>query len=132
MTAREILDRHAAEFQEATGLQIELCEDGGGRIFIVFRRVPFPPGLFGVDKSDVLFITDRQYPYSALDMFWTDVSVVRANGTIPQGADCIETYLDRQWRRFSWHRNGVWNPAGNGLLDHYAFMESAWATEAKR
>ena len=72
MTAREILDRHAAEFQEATGLQIELGEDGGGRIFIVIRQVPFPPGLFGVDKSDVLFITDRQYPYSALDMFWTD------------------------------------------------------------
>lgn len=132
MTAREILDRHAAEFQEATGLQIELGEDGAGRIFIVIRQVPFPLGLFGVDKSDVLFITDRQYPYSALDMFWTEPPVVRANGTVPQGADSIETYLDRQWRRFSWHRNGLWNPAGNGLLDHFAFMESAWATEAKR
>jgi len=132
MTAREILDRHAMEFQEATGLQVELVEDAGGRTFVLIRQVPLPPGLFGVEGSDVLFITDRQYPYSALDMFWTEVPVVRANGAIPQGADQVETYLDRQWRRFSWHRNGVWNPARNGLLDHFAFMESAWATEARR
>ena len=132
MTALEILERHAEEFRQATGLQVEIVENGGNRIFVVIRQVPLPPGLFAVERGDVLFITDKQYPYSALDMFWTDTHVVRANGAIPQGADQIEKYLDRQWRRFSWHRNGVWSPAGNGLLDHFAFMESAWATEARR
>lgn len=132
MTARETLERHAEEFLQAAGLAVEIVEEGGSRIFVVIAQVPLPPGLFNVEKSDVLFLTDKQYPLSALDMFWTEVPVVRANGTVPQGAEQIETYLNRQWRRFSWHRNGVWNPVSNGLLDHFSFVESAWATESKR
>lgn len=131
MTAWETLECHAEEFRQATGLAVDIVEEGN-RIFVVIRQVPLAPGLFIVEKSDVLFLTDKQYPFSALDMFWTEVAVVRANGTVPQGADQIETYINRQWRRFSWHRNEVWNPASNGLLDHFSFMESAWATEAKR
>jgi hypothetical protein len=65
-------------------------------------------------------------------MFWTDVGLVRPDGSAPQGAEVIETYLDRQWRRFSWHRQGVWNSAGNPLLDHYAFMEARWTLEPGR
>lgn len=132
MTARETLERHAEELRQATGLTVEIIEGEGNRTYVLIRQVPLPPGLFTMSKSDALFIADRQYPCSALDMFWLEASVVRANGTVPQGADCLENHLKRQWRRFSWHRNGVWNPASNGLLDHFAFMESAWAAEAKR
>ncbi len=132
MTARETLERHAEEFRQATGLAVDILEEGGNRIFVIIRQVPLPHGLFNVEKSDMLFLTDKQYPFSALDMFWTEVPVVRANGMVPQGAEQIETYLNRQWRRFSWHRNGVWNPSTNGMLDHFSFVESAWATEAKR
>ncbi len=131
MTARETLERHAEAFRQATGLAVDIVEEGG-RICVVIRQVPLPPGLFKVEKSDVLYLADKQYPLSALDMFWMEVPVVRANEAVPQGADQIETYLNRQWRRFSWHRNGLWNPTSNGLLDHFAFTESAWATEAKR
>lgn len=131
MTARETLERHAEELRQATSLTVEISEGDGNRIYVLIRQVPLPPGLFNVGTSDVLFLADRQYPLSALDMFWTEVPVVRANGTVPQGAKQIESYLNRQWRRFSWHRNGVWNPAGNGLLDHFSFMEAAWATEAR-
>ena len=98
---------------------------------VLLRKVPLPPGVFRLSESDVLFIADQQYPLSALDMFWTDVGVVRADGTVPKNAEVIQTYLDRQWRRFSWHRNGVWSPARNGLLDHYVFMEARWAAEKK-
>jgi len=132
MSAKETLERHAGELHEATGLGVDVVEAEGNRIFILIREVPLPPGLFKVNKSDVLFLADNQYPFSALDMFWIDASVVRADGTVPQGAEQIEDYLDRHWRRFSWHRNGVWNPTSNGLLDHFYFMESRWAAEAKR
>ena len=81
------------------------------------RRVPLPPGRFRIDATDVLFLADQQYPLSALDMFWTELGVVRPDGSIPQNADSMQTYLGRQWRRYSWHRNGVWNPANNGLLE---------------
>lgn len=132
MTARNTLERHAEEFRQAIGLAVDILEEGDNRIVVLIQQVPLPPGLFNVGKSDMLFLADKQYPLSGLDMFWTELSVVRTNGTIPQGAEQIETYLNRQWRRFSWHRNGLWNPSTNGLLDHFSFVESAWATEARR
>lgn len=120
------LHDHAKELTEITGVVVEITVRPD-RVYILLRKVPLPVGLFRLAETDVLFITDQQYPLSALDMFWTEVGVVRADGSMPQSADSIESHLDRQWRRFSWHRNGGWNPARNGLLDHFAFMEARLA-----
>ncbi|HXG08681.1 MAG TPA: E2/UBC family protein [Gemmataceae bacterium] len=130
MPGPQELQEHAKELTETTGVQVEIVEEGS-RVFVLLRKVRLPPGLFRVGETDILFITDQQYPLSALDMFWTEVDVVRPDGSIPQSAEAIETYLGRQWRRFSWHRNGVWNPARNGLLDHFAFVESRWVAEKR-
>lgn len=129
--AVEILRQHLAELSEATGISGEVVE-ADGRLYVVLHKVPLPDGVFQLEQSDVLFVTDRQYPFSAMDMFWTEVGVLCKDGSIPQGADVIETYLDQQWRRFSWHRQGVWKPTGNPLLDHYALMEARWASEPRR
>lgn len=120
------LARDIEELARATGLQVETLEDGG-RLFILIHDMPLPPAHFRVSCTDVLFHTDQQYPLSAMDMFWVHPEVLYPDGAIPQGADAIESYVGRQWRRFSWHRNGVWNPAGNPLLDHFAFMEARLA-----
>jgi len=122
------LERHVGEFEATTGLRVEVHEESG-QIYILIEKAPLPPGCYRVDRSDLLFIGDGQYPMSALDMFWAAVDVVRPNGDIPAGADSTQTYLGRQWRRFSWHRNGLWNPAGNGLLDHYAFVQDRFAKD---
>lgn len=116
--------------REATGLTVDLLEEPG-RVGIVLRQAPLPPGLFRVATTDVLFLTDQQYPLSALDMFWTDLEVVRPDGSIPRNADSVETYFGRQWRRFSWHRSGAWIPTGNKLLEHYAVMEQRLAVEPR-
>ena len=128
--ASQELHRHVAELQEATGLTVELAE-ARPQVLIVLRGVSLPPSAYQVAATDALFVTDVQYPLSAMDMFWTEPSVLRADGSVPQSADVIETYLGRQWRRFSWHRNGVWDPARNGLLDHYEFMLSRFVEDAK-
>lgn len=125
------LRQHAEELHQATGVTVELVEEGG-RIFVLLHNIPLPSALFKLGSTDVLYVTDQQYPFSTMDMFWTEVDVLCPDGSIPQNADIIETYLGRQWRRFSWHRNGVWNPARNGLLDHFAFMEARWTAEARR
>ena len=88
-----------------------------------------PAGTYRVNNTDVLFITDTMYPLSAMDMFWTDPAVVRPDGSIPANAESIETYRDRQWRRFSWYRNGVWNPNGNPLLDHFELMQARFVRD---
>lgn len=121
--------RHAEELRLATGLNIDVLE-ADGRAYVVIRRAPLPAGRFRVDATDVLFLIDAQYPLAALDMFWTELDVMRPDGSLPQNADSVEVYLGRAWRRFSWHRNGAWTPAGNGLLDHYAVVEQRWAVEA--
>src|SRR6266542_1757479 len=112
MTSFERLRQHADVLEKETGLTIEVI-DGGAQIFVVLHKVPLPDGAYKIAATDVLFIADQQYPLSAMDMFWTELGVLRLDGSVPAGADSIETYLERQWRRFSWHRNGVWNPAGN-------------------
>jgi len=122
------LRQHAEELQGATGVAVDLIDEPD-RIFVVLSKVPLPPGLLSKDASDVLYLADQQYPLSSMDMFWTDVDLVRRDGSVPGNADSIEQYAGRSWRRFSWHRNGSWNPAGNPLLDHHAFMEARWQRE---
>jgi len=129
MEALDSLKDHAREFTEATGINIELVEEGN-RIFILLKRVRLSPGL-RPDVSDVLFIADTQYPLSTLDMFWTEVEVVWSDGAVPRCADAIEEYVGRRWRRFSWHANLPSSPARNRLLDHLAFVEARWAEERK-
>jgi len=130
MAAVDTLRAHAEEFTGITGIATEVVE-GGSQLFLMLKGVRPPAGLFALAVTEMLFITDKMYPMSAMDMFWTDVGLTRADGRIPQGASAIETYQGRQWRRFSWHRNGVWNPTRNGVLDHFAFVEAGWATEAR-
>lgn len=125
MWAIDTVRAHLAELTAATGVTGEVLEQPEGmQLYIVLHDVPLPAGVFAVETTTLLFITDKQYPLSAMDMFWTDLDVVRADGTIPQNADAVEPYLERNWRRFSWHRNNIWNPTGNPLLDHYAFTET--------
>lgn len=131
MSAIEQLRAHANEVTEATGIAVQLIKEGA-RILVILSNVALPAGLFRLESVDVLFISDQMYPLSAMDMFWTDVGVLRPDGSVPQGAESIEQYAGRSWRRFSWHRNGIWNPAGNPLLDHFAFVESRIAAEVRR
>jgi hypothetical protein len=131
MTALERLRQHADELAEETGLTIELV-DGGGQIFVILNKVPLPDGAYRITASDVLFIADQQYPVSAMDMFWTEVDVLRADGSVPGGAESIEPYANREWRRFSWHRNGVWRTTGNCLLDHFEFMQARFVQDVPR
>lgn len=131
MTTNATFDQHAAELSEAVGLKAEVQQDGN-RLFVVLKGYGIPKGISKATTTDVLFMADTQYPFSAMDMFWTDLDVVRPDGSSFENSDSIEQYLGRQWRRFSYHRNGTWSPTGNPLLHHFAFMETRWTGQAKR
>jgi len=131
MSAREELEKHARELTESTGIKVEIIEQAN-RIFVILSKVGLPSGCANVACTDMLFITDTQYPLSAMDMFYTEVEVVRANGTLFENSESIEEYVGRKWRRFSYHRNTPWKSAGNPLLDHFALMETRWTAKAKR
>lgn len=131
MTGADLLRTHLAELEQEIGVKGEVIEEGM-RLYVLLHKVALPEGLFQLSESDILFMTDQQYPLSAMDMFWTELGVVRPDGSAPQNAESIEPYLGRQWRRFSWHRNEIWKSTGNPLLDHYAFMESRWDAERRQ
>jgi hypothetical protein len=113
------LGEHAGELTELTGIEVDVTEEPPDRILVVLKELTLPAGAYRLAHSDVLFVADYQYPASALDMFWTEPELVRSDGAIPASAEVIEHYAGRAWRRFSWHRNGIWDPRRNGLLDHY-------------
>src|ERR1700690_3022065 len=106
MSAIETLRKHAEEVREVPGIEVALTEDGQ-RIDVVLSKIHIPGNAFRLQESNVLFHTDPLYPLSAMDMFWTELELVRSDGSVPQGAEQIEHYPGRPWRRFSWHRNGV-------------------------
>jgi E2/UBC family protein E len=122
------LSRHAEQLARVAGVEVEIEEEGVQR-FVLLRALPLPPGAYRVARTDALFITDVQYPLSAMDMFWTDPAVVLPDGSDPAGTESIESYRGHRWRRFSWHRNGLWNPRGNPLLDHFEFMQARFAKD---
>lgn len=126
--ALDELRHHADELAAQAGVQVDI-EQEGAQVFIILRSLPLPAGAYQVATTDVLFITDVMYAVSAMDMFWTDPAVLRPDGSVPAGGDSIETYRGRPWRRFSWHRNGIWNPNGNPLLDHFEFMQARFALD---
>ena len=131
MSTNPILDQHALELAEIVGSVVDVIQEGN-RLFVVLRGHRLPEGASKAASTEILVIADTQYPFSAMDMFWTDLDVVMPNGSAFEGSDSIEEYLGKRWRRFSYHRNGVWNPSGNPLLDHFAFTETRWTEKAKQ
>jgi len=128
MVAADQLRQNADELAEQAGVRVDIEQDGA-QVYVLLRDLALPPGTYQVATTDVLYITDVQYPLSAMDMFWTDLAVLLADASVPAGADSIETYRGVRWRRFSWHRNGAWNPTGNPLLDHFEFMHDRFAKD---
>src|SRR5438552_3643115 len=98
MSGADLLRRHLAELIERVGVEGEIV-DAEGRLYVLLKKVELPAGMFRVAESDVLYLTDHQYPLSAMDMFWVEPALVRHDGSVPQGAESIETYIGRQWRR---------------------------------
>lgn len=131
MSSLDVLTQHAIQLCEATGFKTEASQEGN-RLYVVVEQYRLPAGVSRIPSTDVLFIGDTQYPLSSMDMFWVELDVVRSDGSLFENSDSIEEHLGRRWRRFSYHRNGIWNSTGNPLMDHFGFMETRWIGKAKR
>jgi hypothetical protein len=54
-------------------------------------------------------------------MFWTEPEVRLASGQEPAAASTMETHIDRNWRRFSWHRK-PWDSARDNMMGFVEFI----------
>jgi len=92
---------------------------------VVFSEYAVTPG-YSKTATTLLVRAPLSYRNGRPDMFWTDVDLLLAGGGVPASADVIETYLGRQWRRFSWHP-GNWNPAVDDLRTYLEFIDTRLA-----
>ena len=103
-----------------------LCEEAGFTN-VVIRGVETGV-LYRPATTDILLRVPALYPDAAPDMFWTEPSVVLASGSMPKRAESLETICGRQWRRFSWHRSGRWDPNADWIGSHLEFVRQRFMT----
>ena len=113
----------------ASGLTVELVE-ADGVVYLRFEDYSVPT-YYSKQCTTLLLRLPMSYPNGNPDMFWTDVDLVCSNGHTPTQADQIETYLGKQWRRFSWHPQG-WNPGTGNLLMYLEFVNSGLLKAGKK
>jgi hypothetical protein len=120
MTLPPKLQRELDELLGASH-NIEVSEDPDF-INLVFKAFQLGVG-YNATESDLLLKIPRSYPDAGPDMFWVDPKITLASGQVPQSAEGIETHLGKQWRRFSWHRQGSpWNPMIDNMQSYIEFI----------
>ena len=119
-TANEVLDGDIERLRVVSGCQVEILLDGA-MVGIIVQRLELPSGVYNKPRSDLMLQATVQYPASAMDMFWAEPDLLLSDGSIPAGAESMESHFGRQWRRFSWHRNAEWLPGRDDLVGHFEF-----------
>ena len=101
------------------GHEVEAIEaDGFANLVFHSYRLP---GSLSKATTDLVVKIPLSYPNGRPDMFWTDTDVLLRDGRVPRSADSIETFLGRQWRRFSWHPQ-AWNPGVDNVSTFLEFV----------
>jgi hypothetical protein len=118
--ATETLLREVEELRSA-GYKVDINESDGV-VNLIIGDYPLP-STYNKRQTVLLLRVPISYPNGNPDMFWTDHDLMCSNGKIPTKADQIETYLGKQWRRFSWHPQG-WNPGTGNLCMYLEFVNN--------
>ena len=105
--------------------KIEVTEEQTLINIVIFE---FPTSnLYTMQKTTLLLRVPRAYPDAGIDMFWTDVNLILTDNSIPSGAQYIEEYMNKKWRRYSWHPNPGnprrWNPTVDSLISYLDFVK---------
>jgi hypothetical protein len=106
------------------GYSAQPIEDGG-KVFVVFAEFRLPSGAYNMETTSLLIYTTPLYPNAGFDMFWVDPELRLKGGAIPKGAEQVENYLNKSWRRFSYHPYNTkpWNPAEDSVMTFVAYIE---------
>ena len=94
--------------------------EGVGKYGLLIEDFGIPAG-FTSSKADLMVLMPLGYPASALDMFYLDPPIGKANGR-DAGALAIETHFGRRWQR--WSRHYHWNPGEDSLIRHIEYVKS--------
>lgn len=122
-TLPEQLVQEVDELREA-GYSIDLVAESGFANAVI-QAYEVPPG-YNKSHTDLLLRLPMSYPNGKPDMFWTETDLTLKGGEIPKRANTVQTHLERQWRRFSWHPQR-WNPGSDNLRTYLEFVNTRLA-----
>lgn len=119
------------QFLDSLGLEWELVSTEGQRALLIKRfllPIPFSP-------SEVTLKIKLPAEYSsgaALDMFFTDIAVIRTDGKAIPNFSQAGMFDGKIWHQWSRHYPDKcpWRPGVNTLVTHLAFIQSALDREA--
>jgi hypothetical protein len=90
-----------------------------GFICIVLRGFHFPPAYIP-READLMIRLPSGFPSAHPDMFWTSPDVKLISGKYPLQCANHQTYLGKDWQRWSRHWNHPWRAGTDGLNTYLA------------
>lgn len=119
------------QFLDNLGLDWEAIQDGNARGVVLYD---FPmPEPFRPDKLNMKINLPQDYiSGAALDMFFTDEHVTRADGKNIERLTESNGFDNRKWWQWSRHypKNAKWRPQINTLATHISYVQHILAQEA--
>jgi Prokaryotic E2 family E len=92
-----------------------VLSEGTGETMVVLSDMPTPPGLKPV-KVDVLIRVPSLFPAVNPDMFWVAPPMTTESGALIPATQVTETFIGRQWQRWSRHlQPSQWRPDSDDL-----------------
>lgn len=91
-------------------------------ICVVIPSFSLPAG-FTADFADLLLRLPPGYPDVAPDMWWFAPAVRRKDGREIPATQSVESYLGREWQRWSRHLSpGQWRPGVDSIESYLALV----------
>lgn len=90
---------------------------GNNEGYLIIKNYRLKSDRYNTQETDLMIRIPNGYNMAALDMFYVDPHIrLKDTDDYPPAANSIETYIDRQWQRFSRHLNpGEWRAGIDGI-----------------
>ena len=104
--------------------------EGNGKFGLLIEDFPLPDG-YTMDKSTLLVLIPSGYPGSALDMFYFNPPLEKADGDRSAiNALASETHFGQEWQR--WSRHYPWQPGIDTVVTHIEYVKNELNNEVGR
>lgn len=107
----------ASDALRRAGWTVTRTAEGSFSILII-ENYSLPAG-WSKEETRLLVKLPASFPHGKPDMFWTEVDLTLAGGSVPHKGEVVEQICGQAWRRFSWHPQD-WTP---GRDDIHTFLE---------
>ncbi len=109
-------------FLQERGLKYATTTDAN-MLCISVTAYPLPEGYDHVE-ADLLIRLNPGYPDMQPDMWWFDPGIKLADGRTIRATDETQSFLGRNWQRWSRHLNtDDWRPGSDTLETYFALID---------